>query len=85
MARTVVVTWRNNNKELFECDSFRVEGNFIYMYLDPEIDGGDKKLRTIITSDLVKSITAVPEEKKVKVKKVKKTKRVKRVKKVKKG
>jgi len=79
MARTVAVTWRDNSTELFSCDSFRVEGNFIYMYLDPESDGGEKKLRTIIISDLVKSITAIPEEKKVKVKKVKKSKRVKRV------
>jgi len=79
MSRTVAVTWRDNNTELFECDSFRVEGNFIYMYVDPEEDGGDKKLRTIITADLVKGITAVPEEKKVKVKKVKKAKKVKKV------
>ena len=78
MSRTVAVTWRDNNTELFECDSFRVEGNFIYFYVDRE-EGGEKKLRTIITSDLVKSITAVPEEKKVKkVKKIKKVKKVSR-------
>lgn len=82
MSRTVAVTWRDNNTELFECDSFRDQGNFIYLYVDPESDGGDKKLRTIITSDLVRSITAVPEEKKAKVKKVKKTKKVIKVKKV---
>lgn len=74
MTGMVAVTWRSNNTELFECDSFRVEGNFIYLYVYPEKEG-EKKLRSIITSDLVKEITAISEEKRVK-----KTKKVKKVK-----
>jgi hypothetical protein len=60
MSRTVAVTWRDNiNTELFECNSFRIEGDFIHLYVDPEKDGGEKRLRTILTSNLVKSITVI--------------------------